>query len=151
MLQEGWQQVPPSSSMRVAQYVLPGEGDQAGDASLAVFYFGANQGGGLDANIERWYGQFSQPDGGSTKERAKRREQEVKGMPVTLVDIRGTYGSGMGGGMGQSPKPLEGYRMLGAIVQAPKGSFFFKLTGPEKTVEHWAGSFDQYIDGVLPE
>ena len=71
-------------------------------------------------------------------------------MPVTLVDIRGTYGGGMGG-MGQSQEQLVGYRMLGAIVQAPKGAFFFKLTGPEETVERWAASFEQYIDGVLPE
>lgn len=150
VLPEGWRQVPPSSSMRVAQFVLPGEENQTGEASLAIFYFGPNQGGGLEANIERWYGQFSQPDGGSTKERAKRREQEANGMPVTLVDIRGTYGGGMGG-MGQSQEQLVDYRMLGAIVQAPKGAFFFKLTGPEETVERWAASFEQYIDGVLPE
>ena len=148
ILPEGWQQSPPSSSMRVAEYLLPGEAYKAADAGLAVFYFGRNQGGGLEANIERWYGQFSQPDGGSTKERSSRSEREVNGMPVTLVDIKGTFNSGgMGGGQGAQ----EGYRMLGAIVQSPAGSFFFKLTGPEATVEGWAASFYQYLDSIQPE
>ncbi|MBT4497304.1 MAG: hypothetical protein HOC74_06260 [Gemmatimonadetes bacterium] len=148
ILPEGWQQSPPSSSMRVAEYLLPGEAYKAADAGLAVFYFGRNQGGGLEANIERWYGQFSQPDGGSTKERSSRSEREVNGMPVTLVDIKGTFNSGgMGGGQGAQ----EGYRMLGGIVQSPAGSFFFKLTGPEATVEGWAASFDQYLDSIQPE
>jgi len=150
IMPEGWRQSTPSSSMRVAEYVLPGEGYKAVDAGLAVFYFGRNQGGGLEANIERWYGQFTQPDGGSTKERASRSEKEVNGMPVTLVDIRGTFNSG-GMGMGGGQKAQEGYRMLGAIVQSPAGSFFFKLTGPENTVEGWAASFDQYLESIQPE
>ena len=148
VLPEGWQQSPPSSSMRVAEYLLPGEAFKAADAGLAVFYFGRNQGGGLEANIERWYGQFTQPDGGSTKEKSRRWEKEVSGLPVTLVDIKGTFNSGgMGGGQG----PQAGFRMLGAIVQSPAGSFFFKLTGPEATVEGWAASFDQYLDSIQPE
>ena len=65
---EGWVEEEPASSMRLAQYRLPGDG--AGDAVLAVFHFGSNQGGSVDANIDRWYGQFSQPDGGDTKARS---------------------------------------------------------------------------------
>ena len=67
---DGWVIVPPSG-MRLAEYALPGIGNEqnAADASLTVFYFGPNQGGSVEANIERWYGQFSQPDGGSTKAR----------------------------------------------------------------------------------
>jgi len=145
---EGWQQVPPSSSMRKAEYLLPGEG--AGDGSLAVFYFGPNQGGGVDANIERWYGQFTQPDGGSTKDRARRWNKEVRGMTVTLIDIQGTFNPG-GMGMGAAPEPMDGYRMLGAVVESPVGAFFFKLTGPQATLEHWNEAFEQYIDSMQPE
>src|SRR5271156_6495465 len=42
MLPAGWRQVPPNSSMRVAQAVIPGA---AGEGELAVFFFGAGQGG----------------------------------------------------------------------------------------------------------
>src|SRR6185369_2986306 len=38
---DGWTSEPPSSSMRAAQYRLPGE---SGDANLVVYYFGQGQG-----------------------------------------------------------------------------------------------------------
>ena len=46
--------------MRVAQYGLPGP---AGEATLGIFFFGPGQGGSVEANIERWFGQFKQEDG----------------------------------------------------------------------------------------
>ena len=142
----GWKAVPPASAMRKAEYVLPGSG---GDASLVVFYFGPDQGGDLEANIERWYGQFTQPDGKTTKERSHRSEKAVGSIKATLVDINGTYtAGGMGGG---STAPLTGARMLGAILGTPSGSFFFKLVGPQATVDHWNSSFEQFIDSALPE
>ena len=39
---EGWVEVPPSSSMRKAQYKVPGS---AGDGECIVYYFGRGQGG----------------------------------------------------------------------------------------------------------
>jgi hypothetical protein len=147
---DGWQQIPPSSSMRKAEYRLSGEAVGEEDAILAVFYFGRDRGGGLEANIERWYGQFTQPDGGSTRERARRWEKEVNGMPVTLVDVRGTFNSGGMGARGAA-QSLEEYRMLGAVVESHVGSFFFKLTGPERTVAEWARSFEQYVDSFRPD
>lgn len=143
----GWKATAPTSSMRTAEYLLPGEG--GGDASLVVFYFGPDQGGSVEANIDRWYGQFTQPDGKSTKERSRRWGKPVGGVEATLVDITGTYtGGGMGGG---SPAAQSGYRMLGAIVVAPRGPFFFKLVGPAATVARWTASFEEYVDSALPE
>lgn len=143
----GWKSAVPASSMRTAEYLLPGEA--GGDASLVVFYFGPDQGGSVEANIDRWYGQFTQPDGKSTKERSRRWEKPVGSVKATLVDINGAYtGGGMGGG---SPAPQPGYRMLGAIIVAPRGPFFFKLVGPAAVVDRWVASFEQYIDSALPE
>ena len=145
-----WRSVPPSSSMRLAEYSLSGEAVKAEDASLAVFFFGPNQGGTIEANIDRWYGQFEQPDGGSTRERAKRWEKEVGDLSVTMVDIGGTYSGGMGP-MGQSEAPKAGYRMLGGIAPAPAGLFFFKLIGPAPTIELWAESFEKYMGSIRSE
>jgi hypothetical protein len=142
---QGWQRVSPSSSMRLAEYRLAGGAE--GEATLAVFYFGSGQGGGLEENIERWYGQFTQPDGRPTRERARRWEQEVEGVRLTLVDLSGTYNSGMG----QPQGALEDYRMIGAIAQARAGLFFFKLTGPRPTVARWEESFAQYMASIRPE
>ena len=146
----GWLVVPPASSMRLAEYRLSGEAADAADASLAVFYFGPNQGGSVVANIERWQAQFEQSGSEATGKGGKQWVKKIGDIALTLVDISGTYNSGMGP-MGQSEARKEGYRMFGGIAQAPAGLFFFKMLGPAPTVEFWAESFEQYIDSVLPE
>jgi hypothetical protein len=136
-----WAEQTPSSSMRKAQYGLPKVAGDGEDGELAVFYFGMGQGGSVEANIERWIGQIAQPDGSSSKEKAKTNKKEIGGMPVTLVDVSGTYSAGM---MSNAP-PRQGYRMLAAVAETSEGPWFFKLTGPEKTIANWSGSFDLFI------
>lgn len=150
VMPEGWRQAPPSSAMRRAEYELPGA-DGAGEATLAVFCFGSTQGGGLEANIHRWYGQFSQPDGGSTRERARRWERQVRDMRVAMVDVGGTYDAGAMAGVARPTGPQPGYRMLGAVVESPVGSFYLKLTGPQATVARWEASLQEYVDSLRPE
>src|SRR5215831_21143447 len=88
---EGWTTEKASSSMRVAQYKLPkAEGDKE-DASLVLYYFGANQGGTAQANIDRWISQIQQPDGSSSKDKAKTETITVNGLKMTTVDVTGTY------------------------------------------------------------
>ena len=136
-----WTEQTPSSSMRKAQYALQKVAGDGEDGELAVFYFGMGQGGSVEANIERWIGQISQPDGSSSKDKAKTSKKEIGGMTVTLVDVSGTYSAGM---MSNAP-PRQGYRMLAAVAETPEGPWFFKLTGPEKTIAKWSSSFDQFI------
>jgi len=136
-----WSEQTPSSSMRKAQYALPKVAGDGEDGELAVFYFGLGQGGSVEANIERWIGQISQPDGSSSKDKEKTSKKEIGGMPVTLVDVSGTYSAGM---MSNAP-PRQGYRMLAAVAETTEGPWFFKLTGPEKTIAKWSSSFDQFI------
>ena len=147
MLPLGWEQLTPSSSMRLAEFRLPGKPVGSGDATLAVFYFGSGQGGSVEQNIDRWYSQFEQADGGSTKQASQRWRDTVYGMPVTMVDIAGSFTAGMGPGAG-SDEPAPGYRMLGAIVESDNGPYFFKLIGPEATVSHWNQSFAAFISSI---
>src|SRR5580704_19580275 len=113
--------------MRLATYrVSP-------DAECGVYYFGAGQGGSVDANLDRWVGQFLQADGKPSKAAAKIAKRTIHGSEVTTVDVSGAY-TGMGGPTAQGGAAMPGYRMLGAIVEGPQGSIFFKFTGPEKTV-----------------
>jgi hypothetical protein len=136
-----WTEQTPSSSMRKAQYAVPKIAGDGEDGELAVFYFGPGQGGSVEANIERWIGQISQPDGSSSKDKAKTNKKQIGGMPVTLVDVSGTYSAGM---MSNAP-PRQGYRMLAAVAETTEGPWFFKLTGPEKTIAKWSSGFDQFI------
>ena len=130
---KGWTAQGPKP-MRVSTHQVPAaKGDPEG-GELAVFYFGPNQGGGVDANVQRWLGQFRRPDGAPLQEKDWTRKTEKQaGLNVIRVDARGTYAGGgpMSGGPA-APKP--GFRLLGAIVEGPQGAVFFKLTGPEKTV-----------------
>ncbi|MBT3605478.1 MAG: hypothetical protein HOE48_01865 [Candidatus Latescibacteria bacterium] len=140
MVPDGWVTEPPSNQMRKAQYKLPGD---AGDAELVVTYFGTGGAGGVDANIARWIGQFSESDGGKTS------KQTVAEMPVTLLDIRGSF-VGMQRPMGGASETKNGQRMLAAIVEAPAGAFYFKLVGPEATVTKWEQSFNQFVKAMKP-
>ncbi|MBN1208904.1 MAG: hypothetical protein JXB05_28860 [Myxococcaceae bacterium] len=132
--------------MRVVTYRIPAaKGDTEG-GELAVFYFGAGKGGGVDANVKRWVKQFQKPDGSSVEKDAKTKQEKIAGFPVTVVDVKGTYNGG-GPMMGPaSPKP--GFRLIGAIVEGPEGAVFFKLTGPEKTVAGVEKTFRKMLEGM---
>jgi hypothetical protein len=47
------------------------------------------------------------------------------------------------------PKP--NYRLLGAIVEGPQGSIFFKLTGPAKTIAQNQAAFDRLLASLGPQ
>jgi hypothetical protein len=141
---ENWMVQQPSSSMRKAEFSLPGvEGDEA--AELAVFFF-PGTGGSVQANLDRWYGQFKQPDGSATKDHAKTQDVDVNGLQVTVVHVTGTYLKSQSPMMMGGPvEEMPNYAMLAAIVETANGPWFFKATGPQKTVDHWLDSFDEFV------
>jgi len=141
---DGWVSESPSSKMRVAQYKLPKAEGDAEDASLVVYYFGPAQGGSVEANIDRWISQMEQPGSGPSKEKAKRQTLTVNGLKVTTVDVAGTYTAEMSPGSATHyHKPS--FRLRGAVVETPRGFYFAKLIGPEKTVDHWKEAFNDYV------
>ena len=48
-----------------------------------------------------------------------------------------------------APKP--GWALLGAIIEGPAGRVFFKLTGPQKTVDGSAREFDDMLKTIKPK
>jgi hypothetical protein len=95
----------------------------------------------VDANVQRWSGQFKE------KPTAKRERRTAGGLDVTLVDIRGTY-LNPGGRAMESRGEKPDYRLLGAIVEAPGGQVFFKLTGPAATVAAAEAAFDSLLASI---
>lgn len=141
---EGWVVEKPSSEMRLAQYKLPKVAGDNDDGLLVLYYFGPGQGGTPEANIERWVNQVKQPDGSESKDKAKTDTTTVNGLKVTTVDVVGNYSGGMS--TDSAPKDNKAiYRLRGAVIETPRGSYFAKLTGPEKTVSHWDQAFTDYI------
>lgn len=148
----GWQRVQPKSAIVETEFAIPSEGRAADGEPLApgrMTVMGA--GGSVEANIDRWCGQFTQPDGGSTKDKAATKKLTIAGCDVTLVDIAGTYQDSPGGPFaGGKVINRPGYRMLAAIVEGPDGNFFLKFYGPAATVEKHADGFRRMIEGMVP-
>lgn len=135
-----WKTEAGARPMRAATYTIPPAAGDSDSAECAVYFFGQGQGGGIDANMERWKGQF-----GSAP--AKVSKRVVHGLPVTTIDVSGNY-TGMGGPMSQSKSVKSGYRLLGAIIENPAGNVFFKFTGPAKTIAANQAKFDQLVSSV---
>ena len=146
-----WIEEQPASSMRKAQYRLPGR-EGAGDAEMAVFFF-PGTGGSVRANLDRWYGQFKQPDGSETSSHAEENMRTVNNLEVTIVYVTGTYLQStspmmMGGAVEEKPD----YAMLAAIAGTSGGPWFFKVTGPQKTIDGWRNEFVQFTESFsIPE
>lgn len=133
--------------MRVASYAIPAaNGDTAG-AECAVYFFGSGQGGGVEANIDRWKGQIIGPDGKPANARIAKRA--IHQLPVTTIDSTGDY-TGMGGPMA-SAAVAKNYRLLGAIIEGPSGNVFIKLAGPSKTVGAAQPGFEQLLNSFEKE
>jgi hypothetical protein len=71
-------------------------------------------------------------------------------MKVTNVVITGAY-LAPGGPMMQSQGKKDHFKLLGAIVEAPKGRVFFKFTGPEKTVDAAKADFESLVGSITKE
>ena len=126
-LPDGWKSVQPSSPMRKAQLAIPGK-DGGKQADVTFFHFGSEGGaGGVQANVQRWFGQFTAAEGAS-----KTEPMEIGGTKVTVVSTEGTMKGGQFGGPAQDE---PGFSLLGAIIEHPEGPVFIKTTGPTALVK----------------
>jgi hypothetical protein len=102
-----------------ARFLIP-----AGDAEVQLTC--SSTGGGRQANIDRWIGQFRLPEG----EKPQTETLRIDGAEATWVDLSGTFDSRMPGSGG----PQENWRMLGVAIAADGQDFYLKLTGPQAAV-----------------
>lgn len=136
---ESWEPAPPENSMQTARYIVPGP-DGEEPAALVIFFFGTGKGGSIEDNIDRWAGQFLTLEGGPVE--PKIETFEANGLPVTLVELRGTY---LGAGI---PEPQSDKLFLSAIVEASIGRIFIRLVGPAATVEVNRQAYLDLINGL---
>jgi hypothetical protein len=135
---DGWQTVPNPSTMRLATLRPPRAAGDTEDAELSVI----RAGGSVDANVQRWLGQFD--DAGKDE----REERTVAGMKVTIVQVKGSFQGG--GMMGGAPSKKPGWALLGAIVEAKGTPYFFKMVGPAATVKAAKVGFDKLMASLTP-
>lgn len=139
-----WKADPPRP-MRAATYRVPAAPGDKEDGECAVFYFGAGQGGAVQANVDRWIAQFKESPKPETS------KQTIKGVPVTIIDVRGTYKQSVGGPMTGKTEDKPGYRLLGGIAEGAQGNIFFKFTGPVKTVFAAEEEFKAVLKSIKKE
>ena len=137
-----WKAVPITSSMRRGHWTIS-EGTE-----LIAYYFGKGGAGGTEANLDRWYSQFTQPDKRPSKEVAERKTMKTAGgQDAIVVDVSGQYVAAMQpGGTEKNDKP--NYRMLAAIVPGPDGPYYFKLLGPSDAVATVKADFTAAITSI---
>jgi hypothetical protein len=135
-----WQTMPNASAMRMATYRVGSAGGNAQPPELTVM----RAGGSVDANIERWRGQFQ----GAGP--ADRTERVVNGLKVTVVQLAGTYiPAAMMPGT-PAGQPRADYALLGAIVDAPGSPYFFKMVGQAADVRKARPSFESLLGTLTP-
>lgn len=142
-----WKSETPTSNMRAAQFLLPKAASDPEDASLVLYYFGQGQGGSVQANLDRWVGQMQQPDGSSSRDKARTETMKANGLNITLLDVSGTYTAEMTPGAGDRQNKSN-YRMRAAVIETPRGPYFIKLTGPAKTIDQWDASFMSFVNSM---
>jgi hypothetical protein len=134
--------------MRAATYTTPPVSGDTASAECVVYFFGAGQGGTVQANLDRWKGQLTTSDGKAAD--AKIAKRTIHGLTVTTIDASGDY-TGMGGPMSTSKSVQNHYRLLGAIIEGPGGNVFVKFTGPAKTVASNQPRFEQLLNSFDKE
>ena len=126
-------QVQGPRTMRIATYAIPqAEGDPE-SGECAVFFFGTGQGGSIELNVTRWRDQFESADGKPAA--LNQQKSTINGLIVTTVSVAGTYVASMGPMFQSGAVKKTDYKMAGAIIEAPEGNVFIKITGPAKTID----------------
>jgi hypothetical protein len=139
-----WQAQSPASNFRLAQFRVPAA-PGATDGEVVVFHFGAGQGGSAEANIARWTSQFTGANGGPASPR--RDAFRVGKLPVTVVELEGSYARGVGGVSG-APRPDQ--MLVAAVLEAPEGNVIFQLHGDRATVAANRRAFLDMVKGWTP-
>lgn len=90
-------------------------------------------GGSVEANIDRWYAQFTQPDGGSSKDREGQKEARRRGSGSSPRRCLGNLQGSARPDVARRRCPK--YRMLERFIATKAaGNYFIKLYGPEQTM-----------------
>lgn len=139
---KSWKEIPNPNAMRIATYLVARADGDPDDGEMSV----SRVGGSVEANLQRWKAQFDPAKPDSTK----RFERTIAGLKVTIFETAGSYT-----GMvirGQQAKPRENWALVAAIVEVPGGDpWFFKLTGPEKTLAAARPDFESLANSVRPK
>ena len=131
---QAWKRNPPANQMRLAEANVP---DASGDPVKACLVVLSTAGGTVEENLARWSGQVRDAQGQPVV--GKPESQVVDGLKISVVEMTGTF-AGMGDTL-----PKDNWTLRGAIVEAPEGLLFIKMTGPAESVAAAAKDFQAMV------
>ncbi len=135
-LPEGWSQGP-DSQMRLATFLI--QSDPLAECAVSTLY---GDGGGLEANVNRWRSQMCQPPL-SAGEIAALPRWPVLGADAVAVEAAGPYAS-MGGGT------IDDALLLGVVCPMEGRTFFVKMTGSRAALEAERERFKAFCLSLRP-
>ncbi|WP_299468505.1 hypothetical protein [uncultured Gimesia sp.] len=130
---EGWEQVtlsPAQQGLITASFRMP----QAGNEITLTL---SSVGGGIDANLQRWGGQFQLPPGETPLQESIRVDHE----DAVWLDLRGTFDSGPA----FNSAAESGMRMIGVAIPRSPRDFYLKLTGPREQLLKVEDEFRHFV------
>jgi hypothetical protein len=144
-----WKREQAGNKFRAYQFEVPPAPGDKEPAEVVIFHFGGG-GGSVKDNIQRWKGLFAPPAGKNADDIAQVSNFDVSGLPVSYLDIAGTYKVKNPPFAPNAKVELkENYRMIGAIVDTPQeGLYFIRFVGPAKTVTEQKPAFDQWLKAL---
>jgi hypothetical protein len=119
-----WIEHPGAGQMEATRFTVPGR-DGTPAAEIVVFQ---GIGGTLEANIERWRGQFRANEDGTLIEPEIDTITAGDDMEITLVEFLGDW-QGM-----HAPSHTSDQQMIMAVVDSPSGLLFIRFVGNQSTV-----------------
>jgi hypothetical protein len=136
----GWKEVGPAPGQTGfidARFLIPA-GDDEVELTCSVI------GGGIEANIDRWIGQFEPPPG---EPQPRPEPISAGGVEGTWIDLRGTFHAGSSG----RPGPHPDWRMLGAAIPLGERDLYLKLNGPQEAVAQVHDEFRRFVRSARVE
>jgi len=138
-----WIRKQPRTRIVEHEFATPAGKGEAVEARFTVMAAG----GGVEANIERWVGQFTADEATPAKERVKVQKLKIAGQEVHYIEISGTFKDQAGPFAPATSRP--NYRLLGAIIVTEKlGQHFLKMTGPKETVTGQEKAFQDMLNSL---
>jgi hypothetical protein len=140
-----WQIEMVESPARGGQWRVPPLHADGEGGEVVAFYFGPGVGGSAKENIEAWIGTMFNAAGHPAA--AEIKHHETGGLKISQVVIFGTYNQVVSL-PGVPPETKSNYGLLGAVIENPRGTIYWRFTGPEPLITANLPLFNKVIDSV---
>jgi hypothetical protein len=133
---EGWNPAE-ASQMRLINFTFGPESE--GECYLTALQ---GDGGGAEANLNRWRGQVGQPPL-TAAEISALPKRKLMGSEGYFLSVDGEFK-----GMGDAKDAKKDYRLVGLLLPNPELTMFVKMTGPRALLEQQMAAFDTFCQSL---